>query len=142
MKTSKELLDNLLKTTQMGQSGIRSVLDAPMRPALRQALESQLREYDAIEQEAQDIMRRRNWLAAEADPVVQGLSAMVSRAKLSYGNTDSKIASMMIQGNTKGMISGIRDMHQFPQQDTAVSTLAQKLIDTETSNIRQMKTFL
>ncbi len=142
MKTSKELLDNLLKTTQMGQSGIRSVLDAPMRPALRQALESQLREYDAIEQEAQDIMRRRNWPAAEADPVVQGLSAMVSRAKLSYGNTDSKIASMMIQGNTKGMISGIRDMHQFPQQDTAVSTLAQKLIDTETSNIRQMKTFL
>ena len=142
MKTSKELLDNLLKTTQMGQSGIRSVLDAPMRPALRQALESQLREYDAIEQEAQDIMRRRNWPAAEADPVVQGLCAMVSRAKLSYGNTDSKIASMMIQGNTKGMISGIRDMHQFPQQDTAVSTLAQKLIDTETSNIRQMKTFL
>ena len=142
MKTSKELLDNLLKTTQMGQTGIRSVIDAPMRPALRQALESQLREYDAIEQEAQDIMRRRNWPAAEADPVVQGLSAMVSRAKLSYGNTDSKIASMMIQGNTKGMISGIRDMHQFPQQDTAVSTLAQKLIDTETNNIRQMKSFL
>lgn len=142
MKTSKELLDNLLKTTQMGQAGIRSVIDAPMRPALRQALESQLREYDAIEQEAQDIMRRRNWPASQADPVVQGLSAMVSRAKLSYGNTDSKIASMMIQGNTKGMIAGIRDMHQFPQQDTAVSTLAQKLIDTETSNIRQMKTFL
>ena len=142
MKTSKELLDNLLKTTQMGQTGIRSVIDAPMRPALRQALESQLREYDAIEQEAQDIMRRRNWPASQADPVVQGLSAMVSRAKLSYGNTDSKIASMMIQGNTKGMIAGIRDRHQFPQQDTAVSTLAQKLIDTETSNIRQMKTFL
>ena len=78
MKTSKELLDNLLKTTQMGQTGIRSVIDAPMRPALRQALESQLREYDAIEQEAQDIMRRRNWPASQADPVVQGLSAMVS----------------------------------------------------------------
>lgn len=142
MKNSKQLLDHMLKTTQMGQTGIRSVMAVPMRPALRQALESQLREYDSIETEAKTIMEQRNWRPASADPVTQSLNAMVSRMKLSYGNTDSKIASMMIEGNTKGMISGIRDMHQFNQQDTAVSTLAQKLIDTETNNIRQMKPFL
>ena len=142
MKNSKEILENMLKTTQMGQSGIRSVMDISMRPALRQALESQLKEYDAIEQEAQKIMSQRNWPITAAGPVVRSLSSFVSRSKLTYGNTDSKIASMMIQGNTKGMISGLQDMHQFPQQDTAVSTLAQKLIDTETNNIRQMKTFL
>ncbi len=49
MKNSKEILENMLKTTQMGKSGIRSVMDISMRPALRQALESQLKEYDAIE---------------------------------------------------------------------------------------------
>ena len=42
MKNSKEMLSSLLKTTQMGQIGIRSVLDTNMRPGLRKALESQL----------------------------------------------------------------------------------------------------
>lgn len=48
MKSSKEILSSLLKTTQMGQLGIRSVLDTDIKPELRQAVESQLREYDAI----------------------------------------------------------------------------------------------
>ena len=48
MTNSKEILSSVLKTTQMGQIGIRSVLDTSMRPALRKALESQLHEYDSI----------------------------------------------------------------------------------------------
>ena len=38
MKNSKQILSSLLKTTQMGQIGIRSVLDTSMRPSLRKAL--------------------------------------------------------------------------------------------------------
>jgi hypothetical protein len=49
---------------------------------------------------------------------------------------------MMIQGNTKGMIKGIRNLHQFTEQDAMVNTLSQKLIDCETANIRQMQNFL
>ena len=52
MKNSREILTSVLKTTQMGQIGIRSVLDTSMRPGLRKTLESQLREYDSIETEA------------------------------------------------------------------------------------------
>ena len=37
-KNSKQILSSLLKTTQMGQIGIRSVLDTSMRPSLRKAL--------------------------------------------------------------------------------------------------------
>ena len=38
MKTSQEILSSVLKTTQMGQVGIRSVLDTTLNPELRQAL--------------------------------------------------------------------------------------------------------
>ena len=60
MKESREVLSSLLKTTQMGQLGIRSVLETEMAPALRQAMESQLREYDAIETQAHSIAAQRN----------------------------------------------------------------------------------
>ena len=61
MKNSKEILSSVLKTAQMGQVGIRSLLDTSMQPALRSALESQLREYDAIETEAHAIASQRGW---------------------------------------------------------------------------------
>ena len=38
MKNSREILTSVLTTTQMGQIGIRSVLDTSMRPGLRKAL--------------------------------------------------------------------------------------------------------
>ena len=142
MKNSKQLLSSLLKTTQMGQIGIRSVLDTSMRPSLRKALESQLAEYDAIETEAHSIASQRGWELAELDPAVRAMSNMMTRMKLTGHNADSKIEDMMIQGNTKGIVKGLKDIHQFAQQDGPVCALSQKLLDTETANIRQMQNFL
>ena len=142
MKNSKELLTSVLKTTQMGQVGIRSVLDTSMRPGLRKALESQLREYDSIETEAHTIATQRGWELPELDPGVRFMADMMTRMKLTGQNTDSKIAGMMIQGNTKGMIKGLKNIHQLVDQDEKVNILSQKLLDCENANIRQMHQYL
>lgn len=142
MKNSKELLSSLLKTTQMGQVGIRSVLDTSMRPGLRKALESQLHEYDSIETEAHSIATQRGWDLSELDPAVRFMTDMSVRMRLNGKNTDSKIAGMMIQGNTRGMIKGLKNLHQFAGQDEQIGILSQKLLDCETANIRQMQGYL
>jgi len=142
MKSSKEILSSLLKTTQMGQVGIRSVLDKRMRPGLRSALEAQLREFDRIESEAHAIASQRGWELPELEPAVRFFSDVTTRIKLTRNDCDSKIADMMIQGNTRGMIRGLKDLHQFPSQDSQVNTLSQRLLDCETANIRQMQLFL
>ena len=142
MKNGKEILTSLLKTTQMGQVGIRSVLDTSMRPGLRKALESQLREYDSIETEAHSIATQRGWELRELDSAVRMMSDMMTRMKLNGKNTDSKIADMMIQGNTRGMIKGLKNIHQFADNDEQIRVLSQKLLDCETANIRQMQGFL
>lgn len=142
MKNSRDMLVSILKTTQMGQIGIRSVLDTSMRPGLRKALECQLRELDAIESEAHVIASQRGWELPELDPAVRFFSDRKSRMKLTHGNSDSKIADMMIQSNTKGMIKNLKNLHQYPRQDDSISGISQKLIDCETSGIRQMQSFL
>ena len=142
MKNSKEILSSVLKTAQMGQVGIRSLLDTTMQPALRSDLESQLREYDAIETEAHAIASQRGWELRELDPAVRFLSDRMTRMKLVGSNRDSRIADMMIQGNTRGLIQGIRGLHQYPSRDDRVSGISQKLLDCETANIRQMQQFL
>lgn len=142
MKTSKDVLTSLLKTTQMGQVGIRSVLDTSRGPGLRKALESQLREYDSIETEAHAIASQRGWELKELDPAVRMMSDMMTRMKLAGQDTDSRVADMMIQGNTKGMIKSLKDIHRFAGDDEKVKTLSQKLLDCETANIKQMQGFL
>lgn len=142
MKDSKDLLASVLKTAQMGQVGIRSLLDTGMDAALRQALQSQLQEYDAIETEAHSLASRRGWELTDLDPAVRFLADRMTRARITGRQTDTKIAAMMIRGNTSGMIKGLKNMHQYEVQDVPVRVLSQKLLDCERANIRQMQQFL
>ena len=142
MKNNQEILSSILKTTQMGQIGIRSLLDTDLRPSLRKALESQLQEYDSIESQAHALASQRGWELPELQPGKRLMADMMTRMKLSYGNSDSKIADMMILGNTRGMVKGIKNMHQWADHDSQIENLSQKLIDCETANIRQMQSFL
>lgn len=142
MKDSKDLLSSILKTTQMGQIGIRSVLNATLRPELRRELESQLREYDSIEQEAHAIATSRGWELPELNPAIKGMTNAMTRTRLSRGNASSKAAAMMINGNTKGMIKSLKNIHAFEGEDAQVSGLSQRLLDCETANIRQVQGFV
>lgn len=142
MKGSKDILSSILKTTQMGQIGIRSILKNPLHANLRTELTSQLKEYDAIEQEAHGIALERGWTLKELDPAIKGMTNMMTKSRLSFGNADSKAAKMMIQGNTRGIIKGYKNLNQFPATDKKVADLAQKLIDTEETNNHQLQGFL
>lgn len=142
MKGSKDILSSILKTTQMGQIGIRSILKTPLRASLRSELNSQLREYDAIEQEAHGIALSRGWELKELDPAIKGMTNMMTRSMLSFGNANSKAAAMMINGNTRGIIKGFKNLNQFPPTDRQVESLARKLIDFEETNNHQLQGFL
>lgn len=142
MKENQAVLRDLLKTTQLGQVGIRSALDAIMGPGLRRALESQLREYDSIETEAHAIATRRGWELPELDPAMGAMVKWSARIRLRGRDTDSKIAGMLIQGNTRGMIQGMKHIRQLAGSDAQVQILSQKLLDCEQANIRQMQGFL
>lgn len=142
MKNDRQMLSSILKTTQTGQISIQNVMDTSMRPALRKALQSQLQEYNSIESEAYALASQRGWELRELQPGKRISVGIKTRMKLRHGNPDSKIADMVIQGNTEGMILVLKTLHQFEQQDSQVSSLSQRLLDCETANIRQMQAFL
>lgn len=142
MINSKALLTSLLKTAQMGQIGIRSVLDTGMDADLREALESQLREYDTLETEAHTLAGQRGWELRELDPAIRIMADMMTRARLQGRDPDTRIAGMMIRGNTRGMIKGLKNLHQYTGKDTDLRILSRKLLDCEEANIRQMQQFL
>ena len=142
MNDSKALLTSVLNTTQMGQIGIRSALDCSMKHSLREALQSQLREYDTIETTAKSIAKRQGWKLKDVNPGVRAMANAMTRMRLSYGDVNSKLAAMMIQGNTRGMIIGLKDRRRTAPVGGPVGELSQKLLDCEEQNIRQMRGFV
>ena len=142
MKSSKDILGSVVKTAQMGKTGLQCVLEAQIRPSLRENLEKQVVIYDQIAIEALDLAHGRNWQVEQLGSVSRACSRMVSRMWLNRGNADSKAAAMVMQGSTRGLIQGLTNLHQFPYQDTAVSTLAQRLLDLETEALGQMQSYL
>ena len=140
--SNKDVLGSVLKTAQMGQTGIRSILKQNPGLKLENALRDQLSEYNAIEQEAYDIATNRGWKLKELSKASKMMSDMMSRSILMYDHNDSRMAAMMIQGNTRGMIKGIKNDHKNAITDPKIQLLSQKLINFENSNIRDMQNYL
>ena len=76
-------------------------------------------------------------------PVGAKMGLMMSRARNAMSPpSSSKIAEMMITGNTKGAIKSIQHHRQYLGKDERVTDLSKKLLETEQNNIEQMKPFL
>lgn len=142
MKESKDILASILKTTQMGQVGIRAVLPFAVKSDFKKALKDQKNEYEIIENEAHSIASSRGWELNELNPIAKMMSHVCARSNLTFGRADSKIAAMMINGNTRGMIKGLKNLHHNVDGDRSVITLAQKLLNCEESNIRSMQGYV
>lgn len=142
MKNNKDILASILKTTQMGQVGVRAVLPYAASEDLKGALTSQKNEYDIIEKEAHTIAKTHGWELNELDPAAKLMSKTCAYTNLMMGRSDSRIAAMMINGNTRGMIKGLKNLHHAPKADRRIAELGQKLLDCEAENIKQMQGYV
>ena len=142
MFNSQRVLNDIIKTSQMGINGINTVMPKTKQPALRQALKVQRREYSDIEQQAKLLAQQKGYRIDQLKPITRKMGALMSRGQLLTGEPDSKIAGMMIQGNTRGMILSMKNMRRCDQPDPKVAELSQKLLDTEKNNIDTMEGFL
>lgn len=142
MKSSKDILFSTIKTAQMGQIGIRSLLNTPLEYSLKESLRSQLKEYDQIEREGLEIAAARGLTANELDPSIQTMTNMMTKTRLFLGNANSKAAAMMIRGNIRGIIKGYKNLNQYTPADAKVLALSHKLLEYEENGIRTMQGFL
>ncbi len=142
MITSHKLLESVLHTAQMGQTGIRAVMSHAVKEDLKRELSMELAEYDAIETQAQLIAARRNWKLGQLSPAIKTMSGSMAKVRLMGGNADSKIAGMLIQGNTRGLITGLKNLHNSSHSDSSVEELAQRLVERESVNIQKAQPFL
>lgn len=141
MKES-ELLWFIHKTCEMGVSGLNDVKNSIKDDRLRNAAESQIREYESITARAGQLLRQAGLEPKGPGAMSKAMAGIMSKAKLTITPTDSKIAEMIIQGNTMGITKCVKHLNDFGNGDSGVRKLAEKLISTQQANVEQIKPFL
>ena len=141
MKDDCTLLNHIRQATEMGIHGIDSVMEYT-DGSFRRALESQKKEYHRIHDSADDLLLTHHGQAEDLSSFAKWSSELSAGLKTMMDCSHSHIARMMIEGNTMGVTKSLQTMKKCAVSDTAVSELAQKLLDTEQANIDQMKPYL
>lgn len=142
MLNNTDLLNHIRQTTEMGRDGIDMVMEYAEYKPFRDALQDQKTEYSKLYRTADTMLRVRGEEPQELSAIAKLSSELSSSMKTMRDHSTSKIAEMMIQGNTRGMTKSLQCLDQYDGQDKEVKALAEKLLRTEEANIEQMKPFL
>lgn len=137
-----DLLNHIRQTTEMGRDGIDMVMEYAEYKPFRDALQDQKAEYSRLYRAADTMLRIRGGEPQELSAIAKLSSELSSSMKTMRDHSTSKIAEMMIQGNTRGMTKSLQCLDQYSGEDKEVKALAEKLLRTEEANIEQMKPFL
>lgn len=137
------MLNAIHQATQMGSYGIKTVLNETGDRQFRAALRQQLAEYEELSGEAARLLHGHGATPKNINPMAKLGSAMTSKMKIrSSADPTSKIAELMLQGNTRGMIKSMHNIRTMGVLDPKVSSLSNRLLQTEQANIDQMKQYL
>ena len=137
------MLNAIRQTTEMGCYGIKSVLNETANREFRGALRAQYDEYAQIYEEADRLIRERGGRIKDLNPMAKYGSAMTSKMRVRASiDPTAKIAELMLQGNTRGMIKSMHNIRTMGTLEPRVASLSRRLLQTEQNNINQMKHYL
>ena len=142
MLSENQLLNHIYQTAEMGREGIQSVLKYAGEPKLVSALNSQMDEYEQLQNAAGAMLQARGEPPKGIGPMAKASSEVMSTMKAMADRSASNIAEMMIQGSTMGVTKSLRTIRDCDLRDNGVRRLADQLLETERANIEQMKRFL
>ena len=142
MLSETQLLNHIYQTAEMGQDGIRTVLKYTQEPRLANALNSQLEEYQRLQNSAGAMLHARGKPPKGIGAVARLSSEAMTAVKSLTDPSASNIAEMMIQGSTMGVSKSLRTLRDCDLKDDGVRDLANRLLKTQEANIEEMKRFL
>ncbi len=142
MNQDTKLLRQIYHNTEIGKSGLRAAMKVTRDPSMQRALTDQLWEYEAIRAQAGRLLKDRGTPAKKIPELLSALTRTRAEGFLVRGRDASGIAERIIHNSTQGMVRSIRQNRSAPVLDPKVSSLSNRLLQTELAGIEQMKAFL
>ena len=136
-----ELLQYIYKTADMGCEGIDSV-EKHAEQKLLDELRRERNEYESVRSDAEQMIRGKGDEPSGTGTMAKMSADVMTAAEMMMDDSRGKIAEMMIQGTTMGIVKTIRHLKDYEGQDEEARQLGERLLKLQEENVEKMKAYL
>ena len=138
----EDLLDEVYKSVTMGSDSVSTLIGKTNDASMREALTARLEGYQNFASTTRTKMNEKNYKIKEAGALTKIPAEVTMNVTTMMDNSNTKIAEMMINGSTMGIIELTRKIRRTPCADADSVKIASDVVAFEESGIEQMKTYL
>ncbi len=142
---NKEFLLNLYKACEMGSTSIKDVIGiiSNKENKITKNLIDYENQYIVLKDRVEHILKENNITYGGGSLMAKAGSFMGVHMELMRDNSDAKIADMLIQGFTMGVLEVTRELKKNKERITKEEkAIAEDLISFQNKAIKEMKHFL
>ena len=142
MTPDEELLGEVYKSVTMGSDSITTLMSKTTDASMRSDLTTQLEGYQNFATATKTKMYEKNFKVKETSVFVKVPAEVSMNVTTMMDNSNTKIAEMMINGSTMGVIGLTRKLRETAGASEDCVRIATDVVKFEENNITKMKTYL
>lgn len=142
MSHDEMLLDEIYKSVTMGSDSVSTLIGKTTDTAMKKDLTAQLEGYQRFANTAREKLEAQNMKVKESGVFTKMSAEVALNMTTLVDNSTTKIAEMMINGSTMGVIEITRKLRETPNAADDTKKVASDFVTFEENNIDKMKTYL
>ena len=145
MNENIELLEYIYKNAKMGADSTTTLINTIHNKdnKLKAVVEEQLKKYEKFVKDSEKILKKKKADFKEYGMMAKMSSTMGIKMEMLKDNSDSRVASMLIQGLTMGVIEMGKKIDEYDKKvDKDVLKIAKDFKTFQEDSIEKLKTYL
>ncbi len=145
MKDKNELLEYVYQTTDMGKNSLETLLNAleGKDNKIKTIVEKQLKEYEKYYLESEKLLEKNKVKPKTKGVMTEMMSKMGINMNVMKDNSDSKMAEMLIQGLTMGIVEMEKKIKDYKDEvDKDIIKLAKNVLKFQEKSLDEIKEYL
>jgi len=145
MNDNNELLEYIYQTTDMGKKGLIHLLKAlnEKNNKIKKDIEKHLEKYEEYQDESKKLLDKNNIKPKSKGLMVEMMNKMGVNMNVMMDNSDSKIAEIIIQGLTMGIVELEKKIKTYEEEvDKDIIKLAKKVLKFQEKSLEKIKEYL
>jgi len=144
MKDKNELLEYIYQTTDLGKKGLIHLLQALENKdnKIKKDIEKQLEGYEELHKETEKLLDNKI-KPKDKGPFIELMNKMGVNMNVMMDNSDSKVAEIIIQGLTMGIVEMEKKIKSYEKEvEKDIVKLAKKVLKYQEKCLEEIKKYL
>ena len=145
MKDKNELLEYIYQTADMGKNSLETLLNAleGKDNKIKVVVEKQLKEYEKYYDKSEKLLKKNKVKPKTKGVMTEMMSKMGINMNVMKDNSDAKMAEMLIQGLTMGIVEMEKKIKDYKDEvDKDIIKLAKDVLKFQEKSLDEIKEYL